>query len=129
LIDLGVTSANRAAGLTHRLLAFSRRQSLDAKPVEMNTLVTSMAELLQRSLNESIQLQMQLSEQLWVAEADPSQLESALLNLVLNARDAMPNGGKLLVKTFNQHLDIGYTEAYSSLEPGDYVVLSVGDCG
>ena len=129
LIDLGVTSANRAAGLTHRLLAFSRRQSLDAKPVEMNTLVTSMGELLQRSLNESIQLQMQLNEQLWVAEVDPSQLESALLNLVLNARDAMPNGGKLLVKTFNQHLDTGCTEAYGSLEPGDYVVLSVGDSG
>ena len=129
LIDLGVTSANRAVGLTHRLLAFSRRQSLDAKPVEMNALVTSLGELLQRSLNESIQLEMQLSEPLWVAEADPSQLESALLNLVINARDAMPSGGKLLVKTFNQHLDSGYTEAYDSLEPGDYVVLSVGDSG
>jgi signal transduction histidine kinase len=129
LIDLGVTSANRAAGLTHRLLAFSRRQSLDAKPVEMNALVTSLGELLQRSLNESIQLEMQLSEPLWVAEADPGQLESALLNLVINARDAMPSGGKLLVKTFNQHLDSGYTEAYGSLEPGDYVVLSVGDSG
>lgn len=90
LIDLGVTSANRAAGLTHRLLAFSRRQSLDSKPVEMNALVTSMGELLQRSLSESIQLDMQLCPQLWIAEADPNQLESALLNLVLNARDAMP---------------------------------------
>ncbi|MGE8148403.1 ATP-binding protein [Pseudomonas frederiksbergensis] len=129
LIDLGVTSANRAAGLTHRLLAFSRRQSLDSKPVVMNTLVTSMGELLERSINESIQLDMQLSEQLWVAEADPNQLESALLNLVLNARDAMPDGGKLVVKTFNQHLDTGFTEAHGNLEPGDYVVLSVTDTG
>ncbi|KAA0955233.1 response regulator [Pseudomonas sp. ANT_H12B] len=129
LIDLGVTSANRAAGLTHRLLAFSRRQSLDSKPVEMNTLVVSMGELLQRSINESIQLDMQLSEQLWVAEADPNQLESALLNLVINARDAMPDGGQLSVKTFNQHLDSGFTAAQSNLEPGDYVVLSVTDTG
>ncbi|WLG87536.1 response regulator [Pseudomonas cucumis] len=129
LIDLGVTSANRAAGLTHRLLAFSRRQSLDSKPVQMNTLVVSMGELLQRSINESIHLEMQLDEQLWVAEADPNQLESALLNLVLNARDAMPDGGNLLVKTSNQHLDTGFTEAHSNLQPGDYIVLSVTDTG
>jgi signal transduction histidine kinase len=129
LIDLGVTSANRAAGLTHRLLAFSRRQSLDSKPVQMNTLVVSMDELLQRSINESIQLEMQLDEQLWVAEADPNQLESALLNLVLNARDAMPDGGKLLVKTSNQHLDMAFTAAHSNLQPGDYIVLSVTDTG
>ncbi|AXA53597.1 response regulator [Pseudomonas thivervalensis] len=129
LIDLGVTSANRAAGLTHRLLAFSRRQSLDSKAVQMNTLVLSMGELLQRSLNESIRLDMQLDEQLWVAEADPNQLESALLNLVLNARDAMPNGGNLVVQTRNQHLDADFTEAYPNLAPGDYVVLSVQDSG
>jgi signal transduction histidine kinase len=129
LIDLGVTSANRAAGLTHRLLAFSRRQSLDSKAVQMNTLVLSMGELLQRSLNESIRLEMQLDEQLWIAEADPNQLESALLNLVLNARDAMPGGGKLLVQTFNRYLDTGFTDAYTNLEPGDYVVLSVQDSG
>jgi len=129
LIDLGVTSANRAAGLTHRLLAFSRRQSLDSKAVQMNTLVLSMGELLQRSLNESIGLEMRLDEQLWIAEADPNQLESALLNLVLNARDAMPDGGKLVVQTFNQYLDTGFTNAYTNLEPGDYVVLSVQDSG
>lgn len=129
LIDLGVTSANRAAGLTHRLLAFSRRQSLDSKAVQMNTLVLSMGELLQRSLNESIRLDMQLDEQLWIAEADPNQLESALLNLVLNARDAMPNGGNLVVQTRNQHLHADFTDAYTNLEPGDYVVLSVQDSG
>ena len=129
LIDLGVTSANRAAGLTHRLLAFSRRQSLDSKAVQMNTLVLSMGELLQRSLNESIHLEMRLDENLWVAEADPNQLESALLNLVINARDAMPDGGKLVVETSNQVLHRDFTEAYSNLEPGDYVMLSVTDNG
>ena len=129
LIDLGVTSANRAAGLTHRLLAFSRRQSLDSKPVEINQLVTSMGELLQRSLNESIVLDMQLSGQLWTAEADPNQLESALLNLALNARDAMPDGGRLVVETRNRHLDNVFTAAYGTLTPGDYVELSVSDTG
>ncbi|QJI29248.1 response regulator [Pseudomonas sp. ADAK18] len=129
LIDLGVTSANRAAGLTHRLLAFSRRQSLDSKPVEINHLVTSMGELLQRSLNESIVLDMRLNEPLWIAEADPNQLESALLNLAINARDAMPDGGQLVVETSNRHLDSIFTAAYGTLTPGDYVELSVSDTG
>ncbi len=129
LIDLGVTSANRAAGLTHRLLAFSRRQSLDPKPVEINQLVSSMGELLQRSINESISLQMRLSDSLWTAEADPNQLESALLNLVINARDAMPGGGILTVETTNRHLDSVFTAAYGTLSPGDYVELSVSDNG
>ncbi|WP_411380183.1 ATP-binding protein [Pseudomonas sp. MPB26] len=129
LIDLGVTSANRAAGLTHRLLAFSRRQSLDSKPVNINELVSSMGELLQRSINESIKLDMRLIDQLWTAEVDPNQLESALLNLVINARDAMPSGGRLTVETTNRHLDSVFTAAYGSLSPGDYVELSVSDTG
>ncbi|WP_395599802.1 ATP-binding protein [Pseudomonas sp. B19125] len=129
LIDLGVTSANRAAGLTHRLLAFSRRQSLDSKPVEINQLVSSMGELLQRSINESIALDMRLTDELWTAEADPNQLESALLNLVINARDAMPSGGSLTVETTNRHLDNVFTAAYGTLLPGDYVELSVSDTG
>ncbi|MEX5572163.1 response regulator [Pseudomonas lijiangensis] len=129
LIDLGVTSANRAASLTHRLLAFSRRQSLDSKPVEMNQLVSSMGELIQRSLNESIRLDLHLNADLWTAEADPNQLENALLNLVLNARDAMPDGGQLQIETFNQRLDKSFTNAHENLLPGDYVVLSVSDNG
>ncbi|MCQ2998822.1 response regulator [Pseudomonas syringae] len=129
LIDLGVTSANRAAALTHRLLAFSRRQSLDSKPVEMNQLISSMGELLNRSLNESIRLELHLHEQLWTAEADPNQLESALLNLVLNARDAMPDGGLLIVESSNESLDRSFTNAHENLLPGDYVVLSVSDTG
>jgi CheY-like chemotaxis protein len=95
----------------------------------MNTLVVSMGELLQRSINESIQLDMQLSDDLWVAEADPNQLESALLNLVINARDAMPEGGNLVVTTFNQQLDSGFIADHGNLLPGDYVVLRVTDTG
>lgn len=129
LVDLGVTSANRAAALTHRLLAFSRRQSLDSKPVDMNHLVDAMDELLQRSVNESIHLQLRLAGDLWTAEADPNQLENALLNLVLNARDAMPDGGTLVVETSNQQLDTSFTNAHENLLPGDYVVLSVSDNG
>ncbi len=117
LIDLGVTSANRA------------RQSLDSKPVNMNELVKSMGELLHRSLNESIELRMDLAPALWTAEADPNQLESALLNLVLNARDAMPEGGQLLVSTSNQVLDLAFTQSQGRLEPGDYVLLQVRDTG
>jgi signal transduction histidine kinase len=129
LIDLGVTSANRAAALTHRLLAFSRRQSLDSKPVDMNQLIHSMGELLHRSINESIRLELHLQEALWTAEADPNQLESALLNLVLNARDAMPDGGLLVVESFNRTLDRSFTNAHENLLPGDYVVLSISDTG
>ncbi|MDE1167986.1 MAG: response regulator [Pseudomonas sp.] len=129
LIDLGVTSANRAAGLTHRLLAFSRRQSLDSQPVHMNRLVTAMDQLLQRSLNESIELEVDLCPDLWVAEADPHQLESALLNLVINARDAMPCGGQLRVHTANQTLDNAFVANHANLKAGDYVVLSVSDNG
>ncbi|WNW10471.1 response regulator [Pseudomonas sp. DTU_2021_1001937_2_SI_NGA_ILE_001] len=129
LIDLGVTSANRAAALTHRLLAFSRRQSLDARPVEMNHLIRAMDELIQRSLSESIHLQMVLDAQLWTAEADANQLESALLNLVLNARDAMPDGGRLRIETSNRRLERSYTDSHDNLLPGEYVCLSVSDNG
>lgn len=129
LIDLGVTSANRAASLTHRLLAFSRRQSLDARPVEMNHLIRAMDELIQRSLSESIHLQMVLDAQLWTAEADANQLESALLNLVLNARDAMPDGGRLRIETSNRRLERSYTDSHDNLLPGEYVCLSVSDNG
>jgi CheY-like chemotaxis protein len=115
--------------LTHRLLAFSRRQSLDSKPVQLNQLVHSMEELLQRSLNESITLHMRLNPELWIAEADPHQLESALLNLVINARDAMPNGGQLLIETANQYLDEQFAAAQPNLSAGDYVMLSVRDTG
>jgi PAS domain S-box-containing protein len=128
-IEAAITSASRAAGLTHRLLAFSRRQSLDPKPIEMNRLVASMGELLQRTLGENISLIMNLQQDLWMAEADENQLESSLLNLVINARDAMPEGGRLTVRTHNEHMREAHTAGPELLLPGEYVVLCVNDNG
>lgn len=129
LIEQGVSSAHRAANLTHRLLAFSRRQSLDAQPMELNALIGQMSDLLARSLPPSIELSFDTEPRLWTAVADAHQVESALLNLVLNARDAMPCGGKLRVQTLNQHIDAVQPDMASHLRAGDYVVLSVTDNG
>ena len=133
LIDQGVHSANRAATLTHRLLAFSRRQSLDAQPVQLNALIAQMRELLTRSVPPQVGLSVDDDPSLWTAIADAHQVESALLNLVLNARDAMPYGGKLRLQTRNQVVHpadcspaVGLN---ASLRPGDYVLLSVTDNG
>ena len=126
LIDLSIASANRAAGLTHRLLAFSRRQSLDSRPVRLDKLVDAAQGLLKRSLESNIALDLQLQDGGWTAQADPSQLESALLNLVVNARDAMPMGGKLVVRTHRVTLP---PTTPSPMKPGDYVMLSVHDDG
>ena len=90
-----MTSVNRAAALTHRLLAFSRRQTLDPKPTDVNQLVRGMEELFRRTVGPAIQVETKLAGELWPALCDPNQLENALLNLVINARDAMPDGGHL----------------------------------
>ena len=121
---LAMASANRAAALTHRLLAFSRRQPLEAKPVDANSLVSSMDDLLRRTMGEGIVIDSVEAQELWLTLCDPHQLENALLNLAINARDAMPDGGRLTVGTANAVLD-GSTSA----EPGDYVELFVGDTG
>jgi PAS domain S-box-containing protein len=128
-MEAASTSANRAAGLTQRLLAFSRRQSLDVKPVEVNQLVGSMEDLLSRTLGEQIELQMVLQPGLWTGETDANQLESSLLNLSINARDAMPEGGKLTIETSNTSLDAAYVARFEGLAVGDYVVLCVSDTG
>ena len=125
-IDAAVTSANRAAGLTHRLLAFSRRQSLDSQPIPVDRLVASMEDLLRRTLSENVSLELHSEQGLWTAEADANQLESALLNLAINARDAMPGGGVLRVETANAQVDAAGADG---LEPGDYVVMCVTDTG
>jgi PAS domain S-box-containing protein len=122
-------SAQRAASLTHRLLAFSRQQSLDPQAVDVNALVTSMEELMHRTLGENIDLQTPLAPGLPAAFTDSNQLESALLNLVINARDAMPDGGKLTIETALVALDEQYTSMQSEMEPGDYLQLSVSDTG
>ncbi|HWV13423.1 MAG TPA: PAS domain S-box protein, partial [Sphingobium sp.] len=117
------TAANRAAALTHRLLAFSRRQPLDPKPVRANGLVASMEDLLRRTIGERIELELVLAGGLWVTKCDPNQLESAILNLAINARDAMPDGGKLTIETCNAHLDRAYVARQRGVRPGQYVCL------
>jgi PAS domain S-box-containing protein len=128
-VSMATTSANRAAALTHRLLAFSRRQPLDPRPVNANRLVTSMEELLRRTIGEGIELEIVTAGGLWQTQCDPHQLESALLNLAINARDAMPEGGKLTVETCNAHLDSAYAAQSREVRPGQYVCICVSDTG
>ncbi len=124
-----MASANRAAALTHRLLAFSRRQPLDPRPVQINPLVGSMEELLRRTLGERIDLELSLSEDLWLTRSDANQLEAAILNLAINARDAMPEGGHLVIATHNTRVDQSTAAAHADRAAGDYVCISVSDSG
>jgi PAS domain S-box-containing protein len=128
-LDNAMKGAERAASLTQRLLAFSRRQPLAPKPVDPDKLVSGMSDLLQRSLGELIRLEIVTSPGLWRAEADPNQLESAILNLALNARDAMPEGGKLTIETENVRLDEGYAAMQAEVPPGQYIMIAVTDTG
>ncbi|MCZ4342900.1 response regulator [Sphingomonadaceae bacterium G21617-S1] len=128
-MDAATTSANRAAGLTQRLLAFSRRQSLDSKPVDINKLVGSLGDLLARTIGEQIALDMRLDPAIPAGITDPNQLESAILNLTINARDAMPGGGTLSVSTGSMTIDPADAANMPDAEPGHYVVVTVGDNG
>jgi PAS domain S-box-containing protein len=128
-ITAAMTSANRAAALTHRLLAFARRQPLDPRPVQANALVASLEDLFRRTVGETVALEVVLAGGLWPTLCDPNQLESALLNLVINARDAMPDGGKLTIETCNAHLDDAYVAAQRDVKPGQYVCICVTDTG
>ena len=128
-MDAASTSAQRAGALTHRLLAFARRQPLDIRPNNINRLVASMEDLLHRTLGEHIELECSLAAELWTAFTDANQLESAVLNLAINARDAMPDGGRLTIETANVHLDEAYTPRQEDVAPGDYVVIGVSDTG
>ena len=121
--------AERAAALTQRLLAFSRRQPLDPKPIDVNVLVNGMSEMIHRTLGETISVETVAGAGLWRVEADPNELESAILNLAVNARDAMPNGGRLTLETGNAHIDESYVIAHREVVPGQYVVVSVTDTG
>ncbi|MEX3776719.1 PAS domain-containing protein [Pseudomonas sp. MYb118] len=127
--EAAVSSANRAAALTHRLLAFSRRQSLDRKPIIANKLIHSLEDLFSRTKGDHIELKLDLAEDIWSVSTDVSQLENALLNLVINARDAMPDGGELLIKTANVHLDAHDIVPLESVTAGDYVMIAVSDNG
>ena len=128
-MDAASASAQRAAALTHRLLAFARRQSLDTKPSEVNALIIGIEDLLRRSLGEHVELETALAPDLWPALADGNQLENAILNLAINARDAMPGGGKLTIETVNTRLDEAYARTNDNVEPGQYVAISVSDNG
>jgi PAS domain S-box-containing protein len=127
--DTATEGARRAAALTHRLLAFSRRQPLEPKPIEINRLVGGMSELLQRTLGEPVAIETVLAAGLWPALADANQLENTLLNLAVNARDAMPGGGRLTIETANVHLDEVYAGAQTEVVPGQYVMIAVTDTG
>ena len=128
-IDAATTSAQRAAALTSRLLAFGRRQTLDLKTIDVNGLVSGFEDMLRRTLGEQIALETHLASGVWSARSDANQLESALLNLCINARDAMPGGGRLTIETANTQLDETYTREHPELAAGDYVVLCVSDTG
>jgi hypothetical protein len=127
-IDAAMTSANRAAALTHRLLAFARRQPLVPKSVDANQLVMSLEDLLRRTIGETIDLAIVAPDNLWNTLCDPNQLESALLNLAINARDATPNGGRLTISTENARID-DVTADTPALSPGEYICIDVSDTG
>ncbi|QIG99637.2 MULTISPECIES: PAS domain S-box protein [unclassified Bradyrhizobium] len=121
-------AASRAAALTHRLLAFSRRQTLDPKATDVNRLIAGMKDLINNTLGPEIEMTMTTGAMLWTTLVDPNQLENALLNLCINARDAMPDGGKLKIEAANRTVDS--VDAFSfEMRPGDYVCLSVTDTG
>lgn len=128
--DMALHGARRAATLTAKLLAFARRQPLEPKPLEINKLISGIAELLQRTLGENIRLEIVFAGGLWRALADPNELENALVNLSVNARDAMPGGGKLTIETGNASLDEAYVSALTEpVSAGQYVLIAVSDTG
>ncbi|WP_440997577.1 PAS domain S-box protein [Arhodomonas sp. SL1] len=129
LAELVLTTAERAAELTNRLLTFARRQPLQPEPTDINALVGGMEDLLRRTLGGNIELRLLCAAALPPAEIDPGQLESALLNLCLNARDAMPAGGRLTVETDTIVLDADYAAQRSEVVPGEYVLVAVSDTG
>ena len=128
--NVAMTSAQRAASLTQRLLAFSRRQPLDPRPVEVERLISGMEDLLRRTLGPAINLELALARDAWPTLCDPNQLESAILNLAINARDAMPEGGQLVIETARLTLDDAAARAMGDgLEAGEYAAISIGDSG
>ncbi len=124
-----IHGAERAADLTRRLLAFARRQPLEPQPINLGRLVGEIAELMRRTLGEGIEVETVIAGGLWNTLADPAQVESALLNLAINARDAMPGGGRLTVEVANAALDDDYARQEPDVKPGQYVMLAVSDTG
>jgi signal transduction histidine kinase/ActR/RegA family two-component response regulator len=128
-VEAATDAATRAANLTARLLAFSRQQPLAPQVVDANRLLTDMSDLLRRALGETIRIETVLAGGLWKTHADPSQVENAILNLAVNARDAMGDGGKLTIETANSHLDDNYASTHVEVTAGQYVMIAVTDTG
>jgi PAS domain S-box-containing protein len=128
-MDAASNSAKSAAALTHRLLSFARRQPLDSRPNDVNRLVAGMEDLLRRTLGERVELRCALADDLWTAFTDANHLESAMLNLAINSRDAMPHGGGLTIETANIQLSKEYASSQVDVKPGDYVAVRVSDTG
>ncbi len=124
-----MAGAKNAAKLTHRLLAFSRLQPLDPVPLDLNKCVAGLSDLLMRTVGTPVTIETVLAGGLWLTLADANQLENVLVNLAINAKDAMPEGGKIAIETANGHLDEGYAAGFGDVPPGQYVVLSVTDTG
>lgn len=129
LIDKAIGAAERGANLTQRLLAFSRKQALQPEVIDCGQIVDNMEDLLRRTLGETIDIETSANPDLWLCAADPSQLENSILNLAINARDAMPRGGKLTIEVANAKLDDDYAAAQADVEPGEYVMVAVSDTG
>ena len=128
-LDGAQKGAQRAASLTQRLLAFARRQPLDPKPIRIDRLIRGMSDLLDRSLGERVEVEFVGAPGLWPVEVDPHELESAIVNLAVNARDAMPEGGKLTIEVSNARLDEAYAARHAEVAPGPYVMLAISDTG
>jgi len=128
-IDEIQKAAEKAAGLTRQLLAFSRRQVLEVKVVDLNTALKDLDKMLRRMIREDVGLEMHLTEDLGSVKVDPGQIEQVVINLAVNARDAMPSGGKLTIETANVELDKEYARRHVAVTPGRYVMLSVSDTG
>ena len=128
-VDAAAEGAKRASHLTQRLLAFSRQQPLQPEAVDANELVAGMSDLLRHSIGADIRLEAVLAGGLWRIHADPNQLENVVLNLAVNARDAMPDGGRLTIETQNAHLDDRYAASHPGTDAGQYVLIAVTDSG
>ncbi len=128
-LDAASKGTERAAALTHRLLAFARQQPLAPETIDANKMIASMSELLGSTLGEQVRIETVVAAGLWKTHADSGQLESALLNIAINARDAMPDGGKLTIETGNAYLDEAYCRQHAEVEPGQYVMIAMTDTG
>jgi CheY-like chemotaxis protein len=128
-LEMATRGTERAAGLTHRLLAFARQQPLAPEPVNANKLIAGMSDLLRSTLGEHIAIETVSAAGLWLTHADAHQLESAILNIAINARDAMPEGGNLTIETGNVYLDEDYCVHNAEAEPGQFIMIAVSDTG